>query len=116
MCCGGSGGSKSGGGGGASLPDNQQPGEVFREANKANEEQLISNIRSGKITKDQLNVAATSEASRAVQLKREQESLFAKSGKSYMQTKKSPEWQALEVKRKEADSNASKIHRAIRNA
>jgi len=41
MCCGGSGGSKSGGGGGASLPDNQQPGEVFREANKANEPKTL---------------------------------------------------------------------------
>ena len=30
-------GRSGGGGGGDSLPDNQQPGEVFREANKANQ-------------------------------------------------------------------------------
>lgn len=43
--CGGSGGGGNGGrsgGGGGSLPDNQQPGEVVREANKANAPQITS--------------------------------------------------------------------------
>jgi hypothetical protein len=41
-----SGGGGNGGrsGGGTSLPDNQQPGEVFREANKANEKDRLAAI------------------------------------------------------------------------
>ncbi len=98
---------RSGGGGssGATSGDAGQPGEVVRAANQFNEERVLSAIKSGSIgTKELHDIQAVASAQRKA-AEREIDALYSannRKGMSIGETRRTPEFQRLEARRKEA--------------